>query len=1183
MNIFRLSLSLIFLGLTTTSIGQIKPLEDIAIDYMKAKVMDEGYEATDFSDYKVISSYKTEHNGVTHIHIAQQYRGVEVENALFNINILPNGEVFHHGNSGVKSIASKAKQVNETVSCHAAFGTCLKDLGLSSSHLKTKYEERNEVRFTDIKGLNDDVLARKLYAKQSDGTYRLVWNMVLPPSEGQHSFRYQIDVATGQIIKKEETTISCHFGHADHDEHCDHQHHQTAHSHQSKSSFRSFSRPFNQLVDNAQYRVHPLNGESPNHINRSLVVDPADPAASPFGWHDTDGVSGAEFTITRGNNVHAALDLDGNDQSDGDEPDGGASLVFDFPLNLNNEPDQYQDASVVSLFYMSNVIHDILYHYGFDEASGNFQQTNYSGNGAGGDHIRAYAQASADEAPSPDTRNNANWSPTAEGFRPTMRNFVWERSRAGTDLIEVLAPSSLAGTTYRGTISSFGPGLNAVGVTGNVAVADSDGSSLACSAITNGNELNGNIAIIDRGVCNFDAKVQRAADVGAIAVIICNFEEQLIVPGGTVNSGIPSIMLSNLDCVELLANIENGLEIRMSLPAQTGPDEIDGTLDNGIVIHEYGHGISSRLVGGPQRAGCLSRDQQMGEGWSDFFTLALTHEAGDNANTPRGIGTFAIRENTDGKGIRRFPYTTDMAVNPHTYADIILTGSSPHALGTVWCTMLWDLYWAFTDRDGYDPDLYEGDGGNNTAIRLVVDGMKLLACSPTFLEARDAIIAADVANNGGVNEELIWTVFARRGLGHSATEGDVNDRTTVTEAFDLPPEVIKELKIIKTATELINPDEEVTVELFIRNDKSTSVTNVVVNDILPATASFVANSASQTVQLNGDQLTFNIGTIAAGQTHTITYRMTTSASHSDFIWFNGMEERLSEWTEDVVEGKEGWNVVNANAFNGQSAYFIKNDTVITDRALRVAQSIDLSGRNFPVLRFYHSIDTERGFDPGIVQLSRDGGANWEDAGDRIYKNGYSGKIPFQPFAIANQSGYYGDSQGYIDSYVDLRDFIGDQLMFRFRYGSDDVFQANGWYVDEVAVFDMKTLQSEACVTSVEGDNACDDLPFFGTVIEYDLSLDVDDLNEAVQNVDLTLSPNPTREWLNIILTGESISGEVIYKVMNVSGQLVQSGRFDTFSSNSQYPIDVSELASGMYFVQMIIGKQQVTERFVKSE
>ena len=57
------------------------------------------------------------------------------------------------------------------------------------------------------------------------------------------------------------------------------------------------------------YNVFALPIESPAHGPRTLVVEPGNNIASPFGWHDTDGVPGDEYTITRGNNVHAYEDI----------------------------------------------------------------------------------------------------------------------------------------------------------------------------------------------------------------------------------------------------------------------------------------------------------------------------------------------------------------------------------------------------------------------------------------------------------------------------------------------------------------------------------------------------------------------------------------------------------------------------------------------------------------------------------------------------------------------------------------------------------------------------------------------------------------------------------------------------------------------------------------------------------
>ncbi len=214
----------------------------------------------------------------------------------------------------------------------------------------------------------------------------------------------------------------------------------------------------------------------------------------------------------------------------------------------------------------------------------------------------------------------------------------------------------------------------------------------------------------------------------------------------------------------------------------------DGDFDNGVIAHEYGHGISNRLTGGAGAANCLQNTEQMGEGWSDYYGLLLTMEVGDTRNDARGIGTWLVGQGPNGAGIRTYPYSTDFATNPHTYADIT-SEAVPHGVGSVWCAMLWDMTWDLIDVYGFDTDFYNGTGGNNISLNLVTEGMKLQGCSPGFVNGRDAIIAADAALYGGANECLIWEAFARRGLGYSASQGSSNSRSDGTEAFDLPPGV----------------------------------------------------------------------------------------------------------------------------------------------------------------------------------------------------------------------------------------------------------------------------------------------------------------------------------------------------------------------------------------------------------
>jgi hypothetical protein len=156
------------------------------------------------------------------------------------------------------------------------------------------------------------------------------------------------------------------------------------------------------------------------------------------------------------------------------------------------------------------------------------------------------------------------------------------------------------------------------------------------------------------------------------------------------------------------------------------------------------------------------------------------------------VGNYVIYNDANGPGIRNAPYTTDMSLDPiHDYANV---GSinAPHGVGEIWMSAVWELYWEMVNRFGFDADLYNGTGGNNQTIQLVIDGMKLQPCSPTMVDARDAILAADLANNGGENACRIWRGFAKRGLGVNADAGTFlvgNETPDYTVPLGCGPEV----------------------------------------------------------------------------------------------------------------------------------------------------------------------------------------------------------------------------------------------------------------------------------------------------------------------------------------------------------------------------------------------------------
>ena len=227
---------------------------------------------------------------------------------------------------------------------------------------------------------------------------------------------------------------------------------------------------------------------------------------------------------------------------------------------------------------------------------------------------------------------------------------------------------------------------------------------------------------------------------------------------------------------------------RMQMYLWTAPTpDRDGDADNGIIAHEYTHGISTRMTG--TGSGCLNNVEQMGEGWSDYLCLMITHNWAtatppDGFNNPRGIGTYALNQPITGPGIRQYRYTTNMAINPMTYANLPSV-AVPHGVGTIWCTALWDMTWYIIQQAGINPNLFNpaGVGGNSIALKLVIEGLRLQPCSPGFIDGRNAILKADTLFFGAQYSCAIMEAFARRGMGVGASQGSSFVRGDETITF----------------------------------------------------------------------------------------------------------------------------------------------------------------------------------------------------------------------------------------------------------------------------------------------------------------------------------------------------------------------------------------------------------------
>ena len=800
------------------------------LDQNKAKF---NLTSQDVSDWYIQSTGSSESTMIDTYWLAQQYQGVEIYNAVSNVWV-KNNEIINVLNGFIPNISQKVNTTTPSLSVVAAFQKAL--IALNESPIVTDITETiSSKEFKLSNGnLNEDPISTKLVFQPVSNTLKLAWNYTFYTQDYKHLWSVRIDAVNGTLLEKKDMVISCDFPN-------------NATISGTVNQATQFNKTFFKeelaaspiQAQGGTYRVVPYNYVSPLETPRQLIANPENAAASPRGWHNANTLTGTtaslNYTYTRGNNVWARTDYGGvnptttstTSTANGYAPDGGSGLVFDFPYaGTSAVANTYINAACTNLFYMNNICHDLWYQYGFNEANGNFQNNNYTtvASPAAGDYV--YADAQDGSTAATPTLNNSNFSAPVDGTKPRMQMYLWNIGPSYMPLF-VISPNSIAGN-YKAKQNLFSPGhvdlpVAPAAIQSDLVLYD-DGTpdpgaadnSDACGAAVNASAISGHVVLINRSLaaasggtpCNFTVKVKNAQLAGATAVIVSNnidvtdstgapADIPIGMSGADASITIPAIGVSKIIGDMLRTQmLTTTVNVKLQLPADYVPFvNTDGNFDNGVIAHEFGHGISIRLAGGRNNSSCLNNEEQMGEGWSDWFALMLQMHPGDVGTTPMGIGNYVVSLPANGPGIRNYPYSTDMNVNPETFNTVNLNqvdnGSGtmvtePHNVGEVWATMLWDLTWAYVNKYGYDDNKYTGTGGNNKVMRLVLDAIKLQPCSPSFVQARDAILAADLATTNGQDYCLIWQVFARRGLGLNASSGDTNSSVDEIEDFTTP-------------------------------------------------------------------------------------------------------------------------------------------------------------------------------------------------------------------------------------------------------------------------------------------------------------------------------------------------------------------------------------------------------------
>jgi len=755
--------------------------EKLIKDYISQNKIRE-YKKSDLTSFSIdVNDHSESMNGDV-VKIQQVYKGIPVYRSLGSV-LIKNNQVTYYNDTFEKDYLNADANI-PAITKETAFGFASKG---------TNIEDPSTVKILNFHDadIKDAFAKHQLVYVKKDQNLVLCYEFTFPERKTANYWDILVNAATGEIVEKNDLNLSCNF--VDHP--YDHSHENSSVVFPLKEENYQQTNPKTSLLlvpDNASYNVFPFPIEAPTFGSRSVVTNPWILASSPEGWH-SDGTN--HYTNAQGNNVFAYQDLYDDDFFTGITVDGGATRNFNFPYNASALALTNQDAAITNLFYANNMVHDIFYKFGFTSVARNFQKNNFSLGGVANDYVLAEAQDGGGTVPAGNVvnYNNANFATPQDGGSGRMQMYLWVN---GTQKLFYNAPAAAVSRTPASFIAQFGQQITGVPVTGNVKLSP---VLDACTALP-ANSLSGFIGLAERGNCDFNIKIENMQNAGATGAILYNAPSSAApgnMGGTNANVFIHAQLIDNAEGEYIKTQLANNVPVNVSMAYNT---KQDGSFDNGIMIHEYGHGISNRLTG--NGFSCLQASQsreQMGEGWSDFFALMLTNKPGDNASVARGMATYASGEAITGDGIRPAKYSPDFTINDFTYGDTngmeFLNGSTMvpdvHSIGFVWATMLWDLHWQYAAKYGYSSDVTANTtNGSSRVLQLVTDALKLQACSPTFIDGRNAILQAELATTGGVDKCMIWRTFAKRGLGVNALAGSKTNINDQTQDFTVPAECV---------------------------------------------------------------------------------------------------------------------------------------------------------------------------------------------------------------------------------------------------------------------------------------------------------------------------------------------------------------------------------------------------------
>ena len=415
--------------------------ENAAINLVSASKTALGLSAEDLSNVTVIRTYTDNGTGITMVYLNQSYKGIPVFNQILVLaykggKLVSQAGAFNHS---LEKFAN-AKSATPSVNAESAVQSALSDRGLHASQMAIPISTKDnghKVEFSNMGVSRENITAQLMWTPvENSNEINLSWHVYIIPKTTSDYWMVRVDAVNNSILGIDNYTDYDNWGKPEVNSNITYPAFTFGKipvkaNENNIFDFKKAEDP--NLVTTATYRVVPFPAESPwapggigSFATRTDPWTAAPGNATTLRWHT--GAAAADYAYSRGNNVWAYEDRTapqntGTVAKSANSTTAFPNLTFNFIPDTTVAPTQTtpvpnQQFNITNLFYWNNVIHDIMYIYGFTEAAANFQDDNLGRGGAGNDHVNAEAQ-------DPGGTNNANFSTPADGGSGRMQMYLW--------------------------------------------------------------------------------------------------------------------------------------------------------------------------------------------------------------------------------------------------------------------------------------------------------------------------------------------------------------------------------------------------------------------------------------------------------------------------------------------------------------------------------------------------------------------------------------------------------------------------------------------------------------------------------------------------------------------------------------------------------------------------------------